>query len=131
MIPGTTYTSTSGYVTTTISAPDITTAGTVFTAGSTTYAHIPQTKEFGRIFEISALMANDPMAVKVSYELALNDFFKEKAEHFPNWDGLPEIKVNPGLDPLNRTIGIAWYAKVPIADVIDQEQKDEEALWNE
>lgn len=86
--------------------------------------------EFGKAFAVSKVMTADELAIKAAYDMALSDFLREKKVYFPNWDGLPEIKVNNGGDPLRRVLEIGWYAAVPIKLVINPEDIADEELWN-
>jgi hypothetical protein len=90
----------------------------------------PNVTEFGRAFDISVLViSSNTKSVQTVYQMALDDFFKTKAESFPNWEGLPEIRVNPGVDSLRRTQQVGWYAQVPKEFVIDPDQIEEDKLW--
>ena len=94
----------------------------------------PDFVEFGKAFDISITMiATDSNAVKAAYQMALDDFFRAKAENFPSWEGIPEIKVNSAVDSLRRIQQIGWYAQVPKKHVLTEEdklQKLDEELWN-
>ena len=86
--------------------------------------------EFGKAFDVSVVLTADDLAIKAAYDMALTDFLKEKKVNFPNWNGLPEIKINNGGDPLKRMLQIGWYAKVPKEFVISPDDRLEEDLWN-
>ena len=90
--------------------------------------------EFGKAFDISP--NSYPTAISIAYTIAVEDFFKAKAESFPTWDGLPEIKVNKSSDYGKAIQGgkqISWYVQVPKKYVLSEEDKikklDEE-LWD-
>lgn len=85
--------------------------------------------EFGKTLMIPQAMIAQDGAVQIAYESLLKDFFQIKAENFPTWLGLPEIKVNPA-NGLRQEFNIAWYAQVPKVFVLDKDQKLEEDLWN-
>ena len=90
----------------------------------------PDVVEFGRAFDISVLViATNTISVQTVYRMALDDFFETKAESFPSWEGLPEIRVNPAVDSLHRTQQVGWYVQVPKEYVIDPEQLEEDKLW--
>ena len=91
---------------------------------------VPTKTEFGKVFTMTAIAINDQMGVKTVYNLALSDFFAVKAENFPDWPGLPEIKISPTTGVLSGDLNIAWYAQVPNQFVISPEDKLEEDLWN-
>ena len=91
----------------------------------------PDIVEFGRAFDISALVVStNTQSVQTVYQMALDDFFKTKAESFPSWEGLPEIKVNHVADSLRRFHQVGWYVRVPKEYVIDPDQRLEDDLWN-
>ena len=88
----------------------------------------PKGQEFGRAIVASKALMSDEQAVQTAYQMVIADFFKAKNESFPNWDGLPEIKVGPGTDMLRREISIGWYAIVDNVDIVNLD--DEEELWD-
>lgn len=90
---------------------------------------VPKVVEFGKSLSIPGAMLTQDGAVQIAYESLLKDFFQIKAENFPTWPGLPEIKVNP-VNGLKQEFNVAWYAVVPKEFVIDKDQKLEEDLWN-
>jgi hypothetical protein len=89
----------------------------------------PDYVEFGSAVTMSGFPADEHTTI-ATYQVLLQQFFKEKAERFPTWTGLPEIRLGPQVDVLQRMVSIAWYAKVPKSFILDKEQKDEEDLWN-
>lgn len=86
--------------------------------------------EFGKSLVVPKAMATQDGAVQIAYESLLKDFFQIKAENFPTWFGLPDIKVNTEVHMLNQDLQISWYVKVPKNFVLDKDQKLEEDLWN-
>jgi hypothetical protein len=105
---------------------------TVTTSTGTHTIPFPDVVEFGKAFDISvsAIAIND-ITVKTVYQMALDDFFKAKAENFPGWEGIPEIRVSPAVDSLRRIQQVGWYVQVPRQYVIDADQALEETLWDE
>lgn len=101
------------------------------TTSSVPYPPKRDTVEFGKAFQVSRMIiATDDGAVKLAYGMALDDYFQSKKENFPNWEGLPEIKVQWPTDSLMRFFNIGWYAEVPISYVVSPDDKVEEDLWN-
>ena len=120
-----------GVVTTTAPNYTVTTSSNTGNYNSVPYPpKHPDLVEFGKQFEILVATIDDPALVKTFYDAALTDYFREKAINFPTWSGLPEIRVNMGIDPLKRSVAIAWYVNIPRAHVVDPDQKEEETLWD-
>lgn len=90
---------------------------------------VPKVVEFGKSLSISGALLTQDGAIQIAYESLLKDFFQVKAENFPTWLGLPEIKVQPTIG-LGQEVNLAWYVAVPKEFVIDKDQKLEEDLWN-
>lgn len=91
----------------------------------------PTHVEFGKVFDVSTLnLITSDVAFKAAYDMVLTDYLKYRAENFPTWEGLPEIKVLHPSDVLNRIYQIAWYVNVPKQFVINPDDKLEEDLWN-
>ena len=86
--------------------------------------------EFGRSSSMPSVMIAQSNAVELAYASLIKDFIATKAENFPDWPGLPEIKVQNGIGTLNGETQLAWYAKVPKMYVLDKEQIEEDKLWN-
>lgn len=108
--------------------------GNVSTSSATFHVPFPQVPndyvEYGKAFDLAITSVNDVNLVKHCHNMALDSFFDAKAMTFPDWDGLPEIKINMYSDALKRYHQIGWYAAVPKKYVIDKEQKDDEELWD-
>lgn len=88
----------------------------------------PRSQEFGRAIVASKALMSNEQAVQTAYQMVIADFFKAKNESFPNWVGLPEIKVGPGTDMLGRDVTLAWYAVVDTVDVVNPDYDAE--LWD-
>ena len=94
----------------------------------------PDFVEFGKTFDIAP--SSDQAVIAHAYRMAVEDFFRAKAENFPTWDGLPQIKINAPFDYLATMQGgkqIGWYVQVPRKYVLsddDKLQKLDEDLWN-
>lgn len=102
----------------------------VYTTTSTVPFPSADCVEFGKAFDFSKLLAiTDNNAITTCYAMVLDDYFKAKLENFPTWEGLPEIKVGPPVDTLQRFFQVAWYVQVPKQYVIDPSVKEEEDLW--
>ena len=90
--------------------------------------------EFGRAFEIPALISDQ--GIQAAYQMAVEDFLREKMTSFPDWDGLPQIKINASKDYGQMISGgkqLGWYVKVPKKYVLtedDKIQKLDEELWD-
>lgn len=90
----------------------------------------PDLVEFGKSFDMPVTTVDDPLLVQATYDIVLKDYFKEKAKSFPTWSGLPEVKVAM-VDSLKRSYQVAWYVAIPQVHVVDLDQQEEEALWEE
>lgn len=115
---------------TTMQYPPYTTV-TIGNPATTTAVPFPEPDyvEFGNAVTTTALTSDEQTTI-ATYQVLIQQFFKAKAEHFPTWTGLPEIKMGPQIDALQRMVSIAWYAKVPKVLVIDPGQKQEDELWD-
>lgn len=91
----------------------------------------PNLVEFGKAFEMPLAAMDDPFLVQTAYDMVLKSYLEEKSKSFPTWSGLPDIKSNTQIDSLKRIVSVGWYVQVPKIHVIDQDQKEEEALWEE
>lgn len=88
----------------------------------------PPYEDFGNSYEIlMSTMTFDPVVVQSTYGSILRDFFKVKQEHFPDWNGVPDITTTSGINP--NAIQIRWSARVPREHITGAEESEENDLW--